>query len=186
MQWIPRDLNVLADDISKFVDFDDYTINDEVFFSLDELWGPHTWDRFACHYNAKLPKFNTRYYQPGSSGVNAFVQDWYYDNNWLRPPVRLTCKVVSHMKVCNVAGTLVVPLWKSAHFWPRLCFDGLHWNGFVHDYIMLPDLPNLFVRGKAKNSIFGRGPLAFSLVTLRIDFSIASKQGPGLVYNWML
>ena len=44
---------------------------------------------------------------------------------------------------------------------------------------MLPDLPNLFVRGKAKNSIFGRGPLAFSLVALRIDFSIATRQGPG-------
>ena len=55
MQWIPRDLNIIADDISKFVDLDDYSINDGVFYSLDELWGPHTCDRFACHYNAKLP-----------------------------------------------------------------------------------------------------------------------------------
>ena len=45
MQWIPRDLNVLADDISKIVDRDDFTINDSVFFALDELWGPHTCDR---------------------------------------------------------------------------------------------------------------------------------------------
>lgn len=35
MQWIPRDLNVLADDISKLVDRDDYTINDSVFFAMD-------------------------------------------------------------------------------------------------------------------------------------------------------
>ena len=55
MQWIPTDLNIIADDISKFVDLDDYSINDRVFYSLDELWGPHTCDRFACHYNAKLP-----------------------------------------------------------------------------------------------------------------------------------
>ena len=71
MQWIPRDLNINANDISKFVDLDNYLINDGVFYFLDELWGPHTCDRFACHYNAKLPKFNTRFYQPG---VNAFAQ----------------------------------------------------------------------------------------------------------------
>ena len=30
MKWIPRDLNIIADDISKFVDLDDYSINDGV------------------------------------------------------------------------------------------------------------------------------------------------------------
>ena len=181
MQWIPRDRNVIADVISKFVDLDDYSVNDGVFYFLDELWGPHTCDRFACHYNAKLPKFNTRFYQPGTSGVNAFAQDWSNDNNWLCPPVCLTCKVLSHLKVCNAAGTLVVPLWRSAYFWPRLCFDGLHWSGFVHDWVILPDLPNLLIRGKAKNSIFGRGSLPFPSVALRIDLSTAPRQGSGLV-----
>ena len=66
-------------------------------------------------------------------------------------------------------------------FWPRLCFDGLHWSGFVHDWAILPDLPNLIVRGKAKNSIFGRGSLPFPSVALRIDFSTAPRQGSGLV-----
>ena len=36
----PQDLNVLAGDISKLVDRDDYTINDSVVFALDDLWGP--------------------------------------------------------------------------------------------------------------------------------------------------
>lgn len=181
MQWIPRNLNTCADDISKLVDYDDYAINDSVFYALDELWGPHTCDRFACHYNAKLQVFNSRYYQPGSSGVNAFVQDWSNDNNWLCPPVCLTCKVVSHLKHCNASGTLIVPLWRSAHFWPILCFDGVHWSSFVHDWVVLPDLPHLFIRGKAKNSIFGSGPLNFSMVALRINFSIAPRQGSALV-----
>ena len=75
MQWIPGALIVIAEDISNFVDLDDYSINDRVFYFLDDLWGPHACDRFACHYNAKLPKFNTRFYQPGPSGVNDFAQD---------------------------------------------------------------------------------------------------------------
>ena len=48
MEWIPRDLNIIADDISKFVDLDDYSINDGVFHCLDELWGPHTCDRLLA------------------------------------------------------------------------------------------------------------------------------------------
>ena len=60
------------------------------------------------------------------------------------PPVCLICKVLIHLSVCIATGTLVVPIWRSAYFWPRLCFDGLHGNGFVHDWVMLPDLPNLF------------------------------------------
>ena len=38
LQWIPRDLNSAADEISKFIDHDDYTINDMVFNALDGLW----------------------------------------------------------------------------------------------------------------------------------------------------
>ena len=41
---------------------------------LDNLWGPHTCDRdrFVCPYNTKVQCFSARFYQPGSSGVNAF------------------------------------------------------------------------------------------------------------------
>ena len=41
MQWIPRDLNSVADDISKFVDYDDYMINDTVFRMLLTTYGAH-------------------------------------------------------------------------------------------------------------------------------------------------
>ena len=175
VQWIPRELNAQADEISRIVDFDDYTINDEVFYTIDEVWGPHTCDRFACYYNTKLPKFNTRYFQPGSCGVNAFSQNWAHDNNWLCPPVYLTCRVINHMKLCKAKGTLVVPLWKSAHFWPVLSPDGIHWGGFIHDWAILDNHPKLFVRGKAKNSIFGNKPLKFRTVALRVDFSIPNR-----------
>ena len=62
MIWIPRDLNPFADHLSRIIDFDDYTINDDVFHILDVRWGPHTIDRFACSYNAKLSRFNSRFY----------------------------------------------------------------------------------------------------------------------------
>lgn len=168
MQWIPRDHNSTADDISHIIEYDDYCLH--VFRDPDLMWGPHNFDRLACHYNAKLPLFNTKHFQPGSSGVNAFSHDWPYHNNWLCPPVYLTCKVLDHLRVCKAQGTLIVPKWKLAHFWPIICSDGIHFNSFVVDWAVLPDIPNLFIRGKAKNSIFGSRPLPFQVLALRIDF----------------
>lgn len=37
IHWIPRDLNSAADDMSKFIDHDDYTTNDTVFNALEDL-----------------------------------------------------------------------------------------------------------------------------------------------------
>ena len=79
MNWIPRDQNSQADFFSKIVDFDDYYVIDDVFFHLEELWGPHSVDRFACYYNAKLLRFNSRFLQPGTEAVDAFSQDWSSD-----------------------------------------------------------------------------------------------------------
>ena len=109
-KWIPRDVNVRADLISKHVDFDDYALNDVFFQGLDELWGPHSVDRFACNYNAKLPRFNSRFAQPGSEAVDAFCQDWGSDNNWLCPPVCLTARVIKHLGLCQARGTLIIPI----------------------------------------------------------------------------
>ena len=62
--------------MSRTIDFDDYTIHDDVFRMLDCKWGPHTVDRFACSYNAKVSRYNSRFYQPGTEAVDAFTQNW--------------------------------------------------------------------------------------------------------------
>ena len=120
VKWLPREANHPADTISKIVDFDDYTINDQVFGELDIKWGPHTVDRFACFYNTKLPRFNSRFYQIGTEGVDAFTQDWGYANNWLFPPTVLLPRAIRHLQACQAEATLIIPFWKSAIFWTLL------------------------------------------------------------------
>ena len=175
VNWIPRDFNSVADEISKIIDYDDYTINDDIFAFLDKSWGPHTVDRFACHYNKKLPLFNSTFFQPVTSGMNAFSQDWAFANKRLCPLTYLTLRVGNHLKACRAAGTLIVPLWRSAHFWPIICDNGVHFSNFVHDWYVLPHIPNLFIRGKAKNCTSGNGQLKFIMLTLRIDFSVSLR-----------
>lgn len=58
-QWVPRELNTCADDISNIIDFDDWYTTQGFFAYLDRIWGPHTVDRFANAFNAHLPRFNS-------------------------------------------------------------------------------------------------------------------------------
>ena len=115
MKWIPRDLNTKADCLSRIIDFDDYTLNDDMFRMLDVRWGPHSVDRFACSYNTKLARFNPRFYRPGTEAVDAFTQDWEHENNWLLPPVSLIVRTINHLKQCRAEGSIAVPVWKTSY-----------------------------------------------------------------------
>lgn len=148
-----------------------------------------------------------------SSGVRTLVidspaitmQSFRFSILGIISPARLASTLSSKIGPTTTTGFVLLSVWhaKSSVIWssamrpalssfpfgdqrifgPSFFFDGVHWSSFVHDWVVLPDLPHLFIRGKAKNSIFGSGPLNFSMVALRINFSIAPRQGPALVCN---
>ena len=86
--------------------------------------GAHTVDQFADFHNKQTPRFNSRCWNPGTEAVDAFTVDWHGDTNWWCPPVRLVPRVISHAQVCKVVGTLIVPCWPSAPFWPHTSQNG--------------------------------------------------------------
>ena len=44
---------------------------------------------------------------PGTSGVDAFVQNWSGENCLLIPPVVLIHSVLDHIHMCRAKGTLI-------------------------------------------------------------------------------
>ncbi len=89
-EWIPRRENELADYYSRVLDVDDWGVSQSVFdMCIDSCWGPHSVDRFASSYNAKLARFNSRYWNSGSEAVDAFTVDWSRENNYMCPPVHV-------------------------------------------------------------------------------------------------
>ena len=74
-QWVPREENVKADKISK-----------------------STIDRFVSDYNTKCKVFNSKYWCPGMTGINAFDQYWGQENNWIVPPPSVAQKCMQKMK----------------------------------------------------------------------------------------
>ena len=45
----------------------------------------------------KTIMFYSKYWTPGTSGVDAFAFNWGGHNNWLVPPIKLVNKVILHM-----------------------------------------------------------------------------------------
>ena len=122
-------------------------------------------------YNAKLSRYNSIFYQPGAEVVDAFTQNGEGENNWILPSVSQISRVITHMRACKAAGTLVIPIWKSSYFWVLLCDDGKHWNEFVHDWVILPKYTHLFIRDNAKNHVFDSKDLSFTVIALRLNLS---------------
>ena len=115
---------------------------------MDRLWGPHTINRFSSQRTVLVTtrRFNSRFWQlseVGCEGVDAFAQDWKGEMNWVHAPYRLIGLVVGHMLHCGAKGTLVVPFWERAPWWPLLR-KGSGWAWFVKDAMPLGDSVGVF------------------------------------------
>ncbi|MCG8672764.1 MAG: hypothetical protein MI867_25410 [Pseudomonadales bacterium] len=175
--WIPRDLNTAADDVSKWRDEEDWMLNPREFARLDRQWGPHTCDRFASHTNHLTPRFNSRFWCPGTAGVNAFAFDWGRENNWLNPPFSLIPKVLRHMRACAASGTLIVPRWVSRPWWPLLQPAPGRWAPFVTAVTPLPRSPDLFLPGPLGGNTVAMAAPRWEVLALRVVFSHSPPTG---------
>ena len=172
-EWVPRSSNEQADYLSRIVDFDDWSVSPHIFRFLDLKWGPHSIDRFADEHNHLLPRFDSRFWNPYCEAMDTFTRSWDFDNNWVCPPPHLVPRTLRHMRSCCAQGTLIVPLWRSAPFWPLLTTDGSHLAHFVEDWVDLPPLKTTFCMGRHSSGVFGRENLNFRVLAVRINFRSA-------------
>ena len=172
MVWIPRAENDRADYLSRIVDQDDWGISIFIFDLIETLWGPHEIDWFASDDNFKLTVFYSRFWNVYSTGVDAFTVDWHGINGLFVPPVSLIPRVLAYMRQCRAIGTLILPFWPSASYWPMLCPSGKDFISEVVDFIDLPTNKDAYIPGKSKKSIFGNVDLTFRMLALRLDFHI--------------
>ena len=60
--------------------------------------------------------------------------NWDGENNYACPPICLILRVLIHMRNCKASGSLIVPLWHSAPFWPIICPDGRRFASVIVDW----------------------------------------------------
>ena len=74
--WVPRELNRLADLLSKHVDPDDWSISPLFFKVIQARLGRFEFDRFASEQTALLPRYSALYWAPGVEYVDCFSRSW--------------------------------------------------------------------------------------------------------------
>jgi hypothetical protein len=143
---IPGVINERADWLSRRTDHgdEDWMLNPSVFQILDLRWGPHLVDRFASAANSQLPRFNSRFWDVGSEAVDALSQPWTHVNNYMNPPFSLILRVLRKIQDDRASATIVVPLWIGRPWFPLL-------RQMTSDFLILPPLPDLFIRGQPGN-----------------------------------
>ena len=170
LAWLPRELNQVSDFYSKQFDYDDWSISDLIFEFFNKKWGPFSCDRFADQTNAKVVKFNSKYWCPRTSGVDAFAFDWHLDYNWLVPPISLVPRVLAQLALFRAKGVLVVPKWESSFFWPLLV-EGCtrNFRKFVLEVVEYSNPSNFFKAGSDGNSIFASNPFPSNVIVAKLD-----------------
>jgi hypothetical protein len=73
VEWVPRELNYQADQISKFLIPSDSMMNQKVFRRLEERWGSHSVDMFASGATFRCARFYSLHWCRGSAGCDAFA-----------------------------------------------------------------------------------------------------------------
>ena len=171
VKWIPRHKNQIADASSKSYDFDDWETSDTLFQYLNSFWGPFTIDRFADNKNAKFKKFNSKSWCPDTSQVDAFTIGWENGNNYLVPPTYFVPRVIKHLQSSKGQGTLVVPFWPSASFWPFLqSYASKEFNSYVVDFKVFTQPHQCFQLGNNKSSLIGSSKFKSQILARSLDF----------------
>ena len=76
VEWVPREENAFADDISKMLILEDSMLSKRFFGLLDGRCGSHTVDLFSSSVNNQCARFHALQFCRGAAGINAFGQLW--------------------------------------------------------------------------------------------------------------
>ena len=152
------------------IDKDDWGLSQALFDHIVSVFGIlPTVDWFASDYNAKLPRFYSRFWNPHSEGIDALSECWTFEFGYFFPPIGILHKVLEKLKSDKAEGILVVPRWPSALFWPMICPKGFFIEQ-VKSCIVLPRDKAFYTKCQNGKGIFGNVDLEFDMLALLVKF----------------
>ena len=170
IDWVPRNQNQEADDMSKQPDWDDWGVNPSIFRYFNSQHGQFTVDIFASNVTKQLPKFYSKYWCGGSSGVDSMAYDWGGENCWWVPPPTIAAETLIHARACRAKGVMILPKWSTAIFWPMI-HTGKDWVPGISLIMEYKKPTNFFVKCQYGNDMFTEKPFSGNVVVLKVDFS---------------
>ena len=90
----------------------DWKINPVIFHRIDNMFGPHTVDRFAALHNQQLQRYNSMFMDPETEGVDALAQNnWHQEMNFCNAPFWMVSKILQKLKTQKAEATVIAPWW---------------------------------------------------------------------------
>ncbi len=121
-KYLAGSSNTLADWLSRISLKYDWMLHPKLFLHIDRLFGPHDIDRFASLTTTQLPRYNSLYFDPLSTGIDALSQkDWHGLNNYVNAPFHLIPRVLDVIQCQRAEATLIAPYWPAQSWIKRLC-----------------------------------------------------------------
>ena len=105
--------NVTADGLSRAPDRHNWMLHPNLFQLLEDLWGPHSIDRFATFQNRQLLRYNSLYWDVGSEAVDAFSQRWSGENNYVNAPWALLPRIIEKVVADRAVATVIAPNFRA-------------------------------------------------------------------------
>jgi hypothetical protein len=113
--------NAHADALSRLPQYLEWQLHPNLFRMLDKRWGRHTIDRFATMCNTQLPRYNSRFADPCTAGIDALAQsDWAHHTNYVNAPFRLLSKVLRIVQEQGATATVIAPWWPAQPWFNKL------------------------------------------------------------------
>ena len=169
IQWIPRKENTKADYISKIINHEDWGVPYIFFEFIDNIWGPHSVDRFASVDIKNISRFNSLFCKPSSEAIDALTQNWSGENNFLVPPIYSVVRAIKHLIYSKVIGTLMIPSWVSAPFWSFIFKKHMQYQNYVRDVLEFAECDRIYVKGSSPYCIFGTEKCVSPVLAVRLD-----------------
>jgi hypothetical protein len=118
--WVPgRELiRRGVDGLSRIVDVNDWKLNEQTWAMVWNWNRGLQIDRFASGDNAQLRRWNSRFHEPGTEGVDALQQLWRGSVNYACPPLSMLSQVVEPIRSQEADTTLILPVWPNQPWWP--------------------------------------------------------------------
>jgi len=146
--YIPGVDNDRADKLSRRKrDRTDWMLHRNLFSRLSRQCGPFTLDLFATRLNAQLPRYVSRFPDPGAESVDAFRQKLTKERAYANPPFNLITRLLAMVKRQRARLTVVLPAWEAQPWWPLLA------EMLIAPPIRLPRRLDTFLPGHLGNKL---------------------------------
>lgn len=163
-RYIQSAANIWADRLSREADDADWRLHPRLFRRLQRRYH-HTIDRFASQTNAQLPRYNSRWLDPGTEAVDCLrLPDrlWRAEDNFCHPPWDLLDDVVYKLQSSGAQATVIAPLWPDRSWHQAL-------TEMASEIEIFPASSPVFLT-RGLEPCASRGPVRWPTVVFRVPF----------------